>query len=603
MKLVLFILVFLSFSAQAERYAVIVNGGDDGLLNSNTPWLKESTEKIYEQYRSRGYKVIVIEAEKKEGSQTFKDRLAEFKNVESLDLAFLGHGAVLNAGVTTSSGEKLDSELKRFPYSHLRPDETERADVENLNSDIHFGYVMVPAGDEQSDWRKWIGMGDLHGAVSKLKYANPKMQTTIRSLNCFGGNAIRAMESIPDVQVYSSSSAFHSAISLSKGDVFSFTTTDFMSLFTQELETGKTYGEADVVAKKKFLNNQLNYLDVAAAKSFSSFDSFFAIPLSSMESHFKDECLGKPRAMDLIFCQNPPEKNEAQLLSRQVAQTMVIPTILEHIDLEKRYLESLKSHGFCNGDSITLPLSLVEKGRDAIKKLAQTSEGSLESYLKGQISQISSANTLDEFQQFDADRAVSFLLPFEKDNPKIVADRLEILPLFKKNEIDKRKRLLEKWQNDKFKQDLKDKMSKLSEGEQDKKCVADLAACDISELVAEWSEYLQDYPIKPANLLSKYSSAGESILEEKCPALISPTRNVNALKLQLDCIYKLSKKSPLEALVALNGLRKSREGDNSKLCARIKKEETLLEKVEICAKNSSKIESDTFWTYMLSLKR
>ena len=212
-----FVALGISTAAWAGRkVAVIVDGGDDRGSSS----FRESAEVINQTYlaRSRGYQVVRIEAVKGDGIADFHAAFSKLgSDVDELEIVLLAHGVV----VPDSRPGVIGADDKRIPKSFLRHDEVSSQLTDDygpwkLTEGIYFGYHLAPP-PKPNAVSSVLGVGDLRRAILEVKNKNPNVPVTVSSLTCYGGNAIRALDTIPGTQVFTSTSSSQYYWTVSKG--------------------------------------------------------------------------------------------------------------------------------------------------------------------------------------------------------------------------------------------------------------------------------------------------------------------------------------------------------------------------------------------------
>lgn len=316
-------------AASAKKYAVIVNGGDngqsganvgsDGTLLRNHFNTLASAEAAF--YRSQGYEVITVDANAGATAATFRDAVGSIRDADELAVGIFAHGQLLNGGFYMSDSN-------RFPRSYVRSDEYEsRMNDAISDTSNRFAFYLARPGN-QSDK---IGLGDIYRALASAKLNNPRMVTTINSLSCYGGNAVRALESIPDTQVFSASDTTSPSYVLYAGPASSPSSVlaDYSQFLIRAQGRGLSMLEAHLQAKR-------DYDDVAISRDTAHYN--LTRPSNSLEVKFADLCLGAPRPAEIARCNfsgiAPEGVNE---LSRTIAQTHFFSFMSRDLEEEERF--------------------------------------------------------------------------------------------------------------------------------------------------------------------------------------------------------------------------------------------------------------------------
>lgn len=329
--------LFMCSEPWARKYAVIVNGGDNGQsganIGTNGNVLRQHFNQLArmdaELYRARGYEVIVIDANSGADHASFTRAIRSLQNADELAVGIYAHGQLLNGGAwMPGSGSTESGARVRFPRGHVRPDEFEtRSGFEMNNTSNRFAYFM--AGSEGRA-NSQIGLGDLYDALAVAKLNNPQMVTSINSLSCYGGNAIRALESIPDTQVFSASDTTAPSYMLFNGSLSSPSTrlVDYSQLLLNALSGGLSYLEAHLAAKRA-------YDDFALWEANGNTTTR---PVNSLELLFADMCLGPPPPTELATCSfESIVPVGVQGLSRNVAQINLHQFMSSSLNEERRF--------------------------------------------------------------------------------------------------------------------------------------------------------------------------------------------------------------------------------------------------------------------------
>lgn len=364
MKFSLLILIvgLLVSPVWAKKYAVIVNGGDNGQSGENAnqdgsilrQHFSTLAQRDADYYQAKGFEVIIIDANKGAKTKDLVAQVSALKDAEELSVSVFAHGLVKDANkafFARDYREQTGTSI-RFPRGYVRPDELEARTNGPLktNSNV-FGFFMAGVNGARNDL---IGMGDLHHALARAKLENPDMHTTVKSLACYGGNAIRAIESIPDTQFFSASGSTAPSLILYDGPLGAPSTQ--LADYTQYLMQAQTQSPSMLAAH---LKAKALYDEFALTKAVGITTSR---PLNSIELHFADMCLGAPQSMAVPICQFTSSSTKATLeLTRSVGQIQLTQFMRESLAEEKRFWQSIKSKTcFPERDAWPLPASLVE---------------------------------------------------------------------------------------------------------------------------------------------------------------------------------------------------------------------------------------------------
>lgn len=368
------ILSFPSTTWAGRNIAIIIDGSDPHQEGIG-PLLTKISNNMANLMQ--GKEVIRINAANGATAKDIIKTISELKDVEHLEISFLTHGVVRNPDVPFEEGKPLSSieKKERMPLSHLRPDEvltqytSEKAKIDKA---VRFSFAMLKPEEINAN-KDFLGLGELHDALAKLKAENPKLKTNLTILSCYGGNAIRALKDIPDLQVFTSSSGGQVAIMYGQPNLANLkkarstemdAKTSFdckLSLCTNvedgvnypillqtELSTGKNYLDSHLVAKTKSLAEKLDVTDLFGKRQDTNKKrGLFSIPQSSLETAFADACLGAPSDFEVEQCEQPQKKQAYGDLSADVTSTLLFEYLSKLHKAEKSYYETLKRTHSC----------------------------------------------------------------------------------------------------------------------------------------------------------------------------------------------------------------------------------------------------------------
>lgn len=337
------LIILVTFSIRpvwAKKYAVIVNGGDNGQSGANVgrngEILRERFSQLAQQdaelYRSRGYEIIMVDANDGANAGDVARAISTITDATELNVSIYAHGTIRQGGVIPGQNSTHTGARVRFPVGYIRPDELENRDTSSIWRDSNiFTYFM--AGENGNDN---VGLGDLYDSIARAKLANPEMTTTLRTLSCYGGNAIRALESIPDLQVFSASDTTAPSFLLFDGPLGAPGTNliDYNTFLIAAQQRGLNHLDAHLDAKRA-------YDDFALYRATSTTTSR---PVNSIEMHFADLCLGAPQATEITPCRFPTTGIESGLsLNRSVGQIQLHNFLTSSFDEDIRFWNGVKA--------------------------------------------------------------------------------------------------------------------------------------------------------------------------------------------------------------------------------------------------------------------
>ncbi|MDO9182188.1 MAG: hypothetical protein Q7U04_07255 [Bacteriovorax sp.] len=427
----LIILVFcLSFTASAGRNIAIVVDGNDTDPDGIGEFLTNSSNQIANLLQKSSREVIRINARDGSSAKDIIKTISELKDIDKLEISLITHGVVVNPEESFVAGKKFTSlEMKnRFPLSHLRPDEVKtQYAFSKLNNDVHFSFAMfTPNGNSNDDF---LGLGELHETLAKLKINNPKLKTNLTILSCFGGNAIRALKDIPDLQVFTTSSGSQLALgypfidleSLKKSNSDALDSTSdlcriklcsnnekgisYPQFLQNSLHQGNNYLDAHIEAKKKNLAIKLNNSDFFENKNDSiTKRTMLSIPQSSLEILFGDACLGGPTLFDAKKCEYHEDTQIYGKLSADTTSLLLFEYLSKAKQVEKAYFETLKKSHSCgffqkHSDEVVLKEAFDDVIKDLRKKAEFFSQDDLNKEINGMkniIINVNEAKTIEK---------------------------------------------------------------------------------------------------------------------------------------------------------------------------------------------------------------
>ncbi|MDD4974679.1 MAG: hypothetical protein PHY93_10040 [Bacteriovorax sp.] len=483
MKIILLIslIFFCTLPAYAKKYAVVINGTDNYKLQASMDSLSAENAKSYQE---QGYEVIIIDGKKGEGTKDFVNALLKLKNVEELYLSINTHRLADNAGLNKIGKESIAAELERFPKSYIRQDEVESHGEDNrdlkkyrMTGDVRFAYFI----NDKPGTQGMLGLSDLYNAVARLKQENPKMLTTLVSMSCFGGNASRALESIPDTQVFSATTSERYALGYdNKPDVEGkdknpkdFVT--YANYFQNNIDLGQSYLESHLHAKAKDLDAKLNKNSL-----FSQIPdtSYLSIPQSNLELIFSDMCIGSPPKTEVIECDffnNRP--TSLDLLLQNVSHIEIYSVMSELLNMEDQYFSTASQRLYCDEPPPPIPSTLISSARDEVVNIYN--EMLSENFIEEQEKQLEDLKNAKTFEEFNAIKAPLFFKTFKNIIPNLARD----FDLYKDAIIlDYEKRLKNLAENG-YMKDIQEHIESISE-QNFSKC--DLKQCDYDEIKKSW---------------------------------------------------------------------------------------------------------------------
>lgn len=320
----LFFLLWSILAVADRNVALIVDGNDSSLILKNE--LRKMADLSEEYYRSQGYEVIRLNASAGQGVDQLKKTLASQKNVRRLHLGIFSHGLTLAS---------LEPE-KKFEDLLIRPDELQtQHGLSTVNDKRHqFAYYFEVAGKKNDD-DSLLGSRELRESIEELQSNNPDVETTLISNACFGGNAIRALQTLPRTQVFASSSSSQRSdvINLESGSV------SYVEKLYEELSKGKNLLEASFEGQKSYLEKRLDLFHSERVEVAG----LLSRPQSSVEVIFADACLSSAPSAEV--CE---ERIEAKVLSAEVGKLMTQRYLSERIQRDDDYLDRTKKLFLCD---------------------------------------------------------------------------------------------------------------------------------------------------------------------------------------------------------------------------------------------------------------
>jgi hypothetical protein len=643
----------ISQNAYAGRkVAIIVNGGDlSGSLTDNINNLAKATAEKYQKKES-GYEVIEIDAQKGMSAADFTKTLSGLTDVDQVSITFLSHGSVRNQSDSFVEKQAFtEAQLKRFPKSYLRPDElaTQVTGAEEINGPVHFGFAMqrvhptpVPHTDFNEDF---IGLGDLHDALSHLKKANTNAKITITSLACFGSNATRSLQDIPDVQVFAGSSASQTADvtasaqamknqmkTVVNGSARNFdecTDLGCQALKDQNefakyfiLNSGGSYLDAFSDARRQYLSKKLDSINVMGPgfEDEKSTHAYLVRPLSSLELLFQDQCLGPPpRTETQPYCKSESEWEKLQNFQVAAIQPEIVNTLNKTIEEDNHYIETLRTAFGCDPAQSSNENSLFQnallKARAELEKRAQQLQQSDVDKniadLKTLRARIQGAKSIDELLKVVPDRA-EFSMPLhalklERKSGEIAEDA--IMNTSKEDFLAILDTALEDLEDPEFLKQFKDGYNLSSSNAQLQKCQSSLKECNFAVLLP--GRRLHDNALY--NLIDSYpgpDAVGGQALQlimEKCPSSALFKSQVghtsDTRRKQIECVLNETKSDPILRAFALRSLQiPLSDKEKTATCNTFDNERKKNKQLNECvALRSNRMSDDNFWKTMASL--